>query len=531
MDSTTPGKAQHADPYVVFQVLVGGQVFSAARTKHLLNAANPAWDETLELPLPEPADPAAPPPLVLRLRLMDKDFSTADDPIAHAEVELRGVRGPVDVMAERRPGQGPLMAVPVGFRFALERDGLPEEEPEEPPAAATLEGGSPPSPAAAAAPAAAPAAAAAALESGSREAEEQLPPPRAASPLLQPRAASPVPQPGSPPPVAPAAEDGGGGLGGGEGGGGEGGGEGGGGEGGGEGGGDGGGGLDGAEAAGAQNWYLEPRPKEAPRRRSSVQFAAPEDLGGSVPAQKLEAHPPDEAPPLEVLVHPMARVLDEAHAVAVAHSPEAAYRPQLPPEGTDSLPAATELGSHPAPAENSQRDGKSPRPLPHDASPTRPLKPIVPASLLRLVPDEGTQLKAQPSWKRVGASARPRGSRRADVPIEAVGARRGSPPSRRRVGSGGDGATLDSPSGSRRRGSCASVASVATAATAASRLSGSPRRRRRKDDEKLALKASDNAGRDMMPSFAGFLCGARVGTPAMRPPEAVVQHLLRKTGG
>ena len=33
-----------------------------------------------------------------------------------------------------------------------------------------------------------------------------------------------------------------------------------------------------------------------------------------------------------------------------------------------------------------------------------------------------------------------------------------------------------------------------------------------------------------MPSFAGFLCGARVGTPSMRPPEAVVQHLLRKTG-
>ena len=128
MDSTTPGKAQHADPYVVFQVLVGGQVFSAARTKHLLNAANPAWDDTLELPLPEPADPAAPPPLVLRIRLMDKDFSTADDPIAHAAVELRGVRGPVDVMAERRRGQGPVMAVPIGFRFALERDGLPEEQ-------------------------------------------------------------------------------------------------------------------------------------------------------------------------------------------------------------------------------------------------------------------------------------------------------------------------------------------------------------------------------------------------------------------
>ena len=128
MDSTTPGKAQHADPYVVFQVLVGGQVFSAARTKHVLNAANPVWDDTLELPLPEPAGPAAPPPLVLRIRLMDKDFSTADDPIAHAEVELRGVRGPVDVMAERRRGQGPVMAVPVGFRFALERDGLPEEQ-------------------------------------------------------------------------------------------------------------------------------------------------------------------------------------------------------------------------------------------------------------------------------------------------------------------------------------------------------------------------------------------------------------------
>ena len=107
MDSTTPGKAQHADPYVVFQVLVGGQVFSAARTKHVLNAANPVWDDTLELPLPEPAGLAAPLPLVLRLRLMDKDFSTADDPIAHAEVELRGVRGPVDVMAERRRGQGP----------------------------------------------------------------------------------------------------------------------------------------------------------------------------------------------------------------------------------------------------------------------------------------------------------------------------------------------------------------------------------------------------------------------------------------
>ena len=426
MDSTTPGKAQHADPYVVFQVLVGGQVFSAARTKHVLNAANPVWDDTLELPLPEPADPAAPPPLVLRIRLMDKDFSTADDPIAHAEVELRGVRGPVDVMAERRRGQGPVMAVPVGFRFALERDGVPEEEPEEPPAAATLEG-------------------------GSTEAEEQLPPPRAASPLPQPRAASPVPQPGSPPPVAVAAE---------------------------------------GEAAGAQNWYLEHRPKEAPRRKPSVQFAAPEDHGGSVAAQKLEAHPPDEAASSDVLVHPMARPLDEAHAVAVAHSPEAAYRPQLPPEGTDSLPEATELGSRPTPAEDSPRDGKSPRPLQHDAPPTRPLKPIVPASLLRLVPDEGTQLKAQPSWKRVGTSARPRGSRRADVPIEAVGARRGSPPSRRRGGSGGDGATLDSPSGSRRRGSCASVASVATAATAASRLSGSPRRRRRREDEKLALKVS-----------------------------------------
>ena len=74
------------------------------------------------------------------------------------------------------------------------------------------------------------------------------------------------------------------------------------------------------------------------------------------------------------------------------------------------------------------------------------------------------------------------------------------------------------------------MTAVATAATAASRLSGSPRRRRRRDEEKLALKASDNAGLDMMPSFAGFLCGARVGTPAMRPPEAVVQHLLRKTG-
>ena len=61
MDSTTPGKAQHADPYVVFQVRVGGQVFSAARTKHVLHAANPAWDDILELPLPEPAGPAAPP--------------------------------------------------------------------------------------------------------------------------------------------------------------------------------------------------------------------------------------------------------------------------------------------------------------------------------------------------------------------------------------------------------------------------------------------------------------------------------------
>ena len=88
MDATTPGKAQHADPYVVFQVLVGGQVFSAARTKHVLNAANPAWDDILELPLPVPAGLAAPPPLVLRLRLMDKDFSTADDPIARFAAQI-----------------------------------------------------------------------------------------------------------------------------------------------------------------------------------------------------------------------------------------------------------------------------------------------------------------------------------------------------------------------------------------------------------------------------------------------------------
>ena len=33
-----------------------------------------------------------------------------------------------------------------------------------------------------------------------------------------------------------------------------------------------------------------------------------------------------------------------------------------------------------------------------------------------------------------------------------------------------------------------------------------------------------------LPSFATFLCGARVCTPAACPPEAVVQHLLRKTG-
>ena len=428
MDSTTPGKAQHADPYVVFQVVVGGQVFSSARTKHMLNAANPVWDDRLELPLPEPSDAGQLQPLVLRVRLMDKDFSTADDPIAHAEAELRGVRGPMDIMAQPRPGQGPAVAIPIGLSYAIERDGVPEEE----------------------------------------QAEEQPPPPRAAFP----------------PPVATAAE---------------------------------------AEAADSQNWYVEHRQKDVPRRKSLVQFAAPEDNGGSVLAQKLEA------PSSDVLVHPMARVPDEAHTVDVAHSPEAVFRPQLPSAGTDSLPAATDLSSRSSPLSSRPNLAAedSPRPLPLDAPPTRPLKPIVPASLLRLVPDAGTQLKSQPSWKRVGASARPRGSRRADVPIEAVGARRGSPSSRRRGYSGGDGATLDSPSSSRRRSSCASVAS---AATAASRLSGSPRRRRRKEDEKLVLKESDNAVLDMLPSFAGFLCGARVGTPGMRPPEAVVQHLLRKTG-
>ena len=428
MDSTTPGKAQHADPYVVFQVVVGGQVFSSARTKHMLNAANPVWDDRLELPLPEPSDAGQLQPLVLRVRLMDKDFSTADDPIAHAEAELRGVRGPMDIMAQPRPGQGPAVAIPIGLSYAIERDGVPEEE----------------------------------------QAEEQPAPPRAAFP----------------PPVATAAE---------------------------------------AEAADSQNWYVEHRQKDVPRRKSLVQFAAPEDNGGSVLAQKLEA------PSSDVLVHPMARVPDEAHTVDVAHSPEAVFRPQLPPAGTDSLPAATDLSSRSSPLSSRPNLAAedSPRPLLLDAPPTRPLKPIVPASLLRLVPDAGTQLKSQPSWKRVGASARPRGSRRADVPIEAVGARRGSPSSRRRGYSGGDGATLDSPSSSRRRSSCASVAS---AATAASRLSGSPRRRRRKEDEKLVLKESDNAVLDMLPSFAGFLCGARVGTPGMRPPEAVVQHLLRKTG-
>lgn len=137
MDLETPGPSQHADPYVVFEVLVGSSVFSSARTRHVANTvANAVWDDKLTLALPDPDDPAlkravslAPPHerahlkshTRLRCKLLDMDFNGNDEAICTAEVELRGTRGLIKKSLARRASRSRAGTTKIDFSWAIKR--------------------------------------------------------------------------------------------------------------------------------------------------------------------------------------------------------------------------------------------------------------------------------------------------------------------------------------------------------------------------------------------------------------------------